>query len=245
MAPSDIGYVALVSPLSRHTARRHRPARVRDSGDGNAGVRAQYDRMASDYDRRWARYLTLSVEATLRRLALAPDERLLDVGCGTGVLLAAIPPATQGLHAGVDLVPAMLARAAAKLGSRSALAAADAMRLPFRDQTFDVVVSTSSLHYWQDPDAALAEIYRVLRPGGRLLLTDWCDDYLLCKLVDLASRLLDPAYRRSYGVTACRVLLRRAGFGDLSVERYKITWLWGLMTARGERAGREPDGERR
>ena len=126
----------------------------------------------------------------------------------------------------------MLAAARGKLGAAVPLAGADVARLPFRAGSFDAVVSSSSLHYWPRPDAALAEIARVLRPGGRLVVTDWCDDYLACRACDLVLRALDAAHRRAYGTAECAAFLTRAGYAVTAVDRYKISWLWGLMTAR-------------
>ncbi|HKY61256.1 MAG TPA: methyltransferase domain-containing protein [Gemmatimonadota bacterium] len=195
-------------------------------------VRRRYDRLAGVYDRRWAFYVEASVHETLRRVSLRDGEAILDVGCGTGALLAAAArraPASR--LAGVDLSPAMLVVARKRLESRAALVAADAARLPFADRGFDLVVSTSALHYWPDPGACMAEIARVLRPGGRVAITDWCDDYLACRVADFLLRILEPAHHRTYGTDDLERMLRAAGLGAIRVERYKIDWLWGLMTA--------------
>lgn len=206
-------------------------------------VRKEYARLAAGYDRRWAGYVTASVRETLRRLDLRSGERLLDVGCGTGVLLDAVRRAAPGVRiVGVDLSPEMLSVAAHRLGlatrlpaappqAAPLLAAADAARLPFAPGIFDAVVSSSSFHYWRRPEVGLAEVARVLRLGGRLVITDWCDDFLACRICDLVLRLVDPAHRRAYGSRECAAFLARAGYTTPVVERYKLNWLWGLMTA--------------
>ena len=107
----------------------------------------------------------------------------------------------------------------------------EVMDAPIADRGFDLVVSTSALHYWPDPAACMAEIVRVLRPGGRVAITDWCDDYLACRVADLLLRILEPAHHRTYGTDDLERMLRDAGLGAIQVERYKIDWLWGLMTA--------------
>ena len=210
-----------------------------DEHDATAAVRAEYAQLAATYDRRWAAYVSASVRETLRQLALRPGEWLLDVGCGTGTLLAVVRRVAPAVSVvGADLATEMLGAARAKLADEVPLVAADAAGLPFQTGSFDVVVSSSSFHYWPDPGAGLAELGRVLRPGGRLVVTDWCDDYLACKACDLVLRLVDPAHQRAYGSRECVQLLNHAGYSEAAVERYKINWLWGLMTARAVR----PDG---
>jgi ubiquinone/menaquinone biosynthesis C-methylase UbiE len=127
----------------------------------------------------------------------------------------------------------MLAVAHRRLGDRAFLVAGDAGRLPFPDRCFDWVLSSSALHYWPDPGAGLAEIARVTKAGGRVAITDWCDDYLACRIADFLLRILEPAHHRTYGTAACRRLLEEAGFRAIRVERYRIGRLWGLMTAWG------------
>jgi ubiquinone/menaquinone biosynthesis C-methylase UbiE len=81
---------------------------------------------------------------------------------------------------GLDLDPAMLARARTNTdragnrgGRRPSFLVGDVAALAFPDRSFDLVVSTLSMHHWADPAAALAEIGRVLRPGGRALIWDF------------------------------------------------------------------------
>jgi ubiquinone/menaquinone biosynthesis C-methylase UbiE len=105
--------------------------------------------------------------------------RVLELGCGPGHL--SIRMARQlGLDVtGLDLEPAMIevARANAERQSdnnrrQPAFVVGDVASLPFPDRSFDLVVSTLSMHHWADPKAGLSEIGRVIRPGGRALVWD-------------------------------------------------------------------------
>ena len=73
--------------------------------------------------------------------------------------------------------------------------------------------------------------WRVLRPTGALVLTDWCDDYFACRICNLYLRLTNRAFYKTYRQAECLELLKVAGYEVQSFERYKISWLWGLMTA--------------
>jgi SAM-dependent methyltransferase len=110
---------------------------------------------------------------------LQPGEDVLDVGCGTGSLALAIrrTVGAAGRVAGIDPSPEMIGRARGK-ARRAKLqidfAEAPAQELPFEASSFEVVTSTLVLHQLPPTDlhAAVAEMIRVLRPGGRLLLVD-------------------------------------------------------------------------
>jgi ubiquinone/menaquinone biosynthesis C-methylase UbiE len=132
----------------------------------------------------------------------------------------------------------MLGVARRKLHTSLPLVVGDAEHLPFREGAFDLVVSSSSFHYWHRPEQGLAEIRRVLAPGGTVVITDWCDDYLLCRLLDALLWLVNPAHHRAYDSASCRAMLQAAGFEVERLDRYKISWLWGLMTARALLPGR-------
>jgi len=195
-------------------------------------VVAEYARAAERYDEKWAFYVEATTRETLRRIPMTAKARLLDVGCGTGELLrrmrAKYPDAAL---AGLDPVPQMLAVARDKLGGKEDLRIGYADSLPWPAGGFDVVVSCNMFHYITHPVEALREMARVIRPGGALVLTDWCDDYIACRLCNLYLRLTNRAFYKTYREAECLDLLGQAGFGTVRFERYKISWLWGLMTA--------------
>src|SRR5919202_4115770 len=109
---------------------------------------------------------------------LAPGERVLDLGCGAGTdsLVAAQMVGPEGTVTGVDMTPAMLAkarRAAAELGVTNAeFVEGEVESLPFPDESFDVVISNGVIDLIPDKDAVYSEIYRVLAPGGRVQIAD-------------------------------------------------------------------------
>lgn len=102
---------------------------------------------------------------------------VLDIGTGPGVLLAELARSRPDLRlTGVDLSTDMITAAQRNLrayGDRTDAQVADVTDLPFDDDRFDLVVSSLSTHHWDEPAAAVRELARVLRPGGRLLLYDF------------------------------------------------------------------------
>ena len=113
--------------------------------------------------------------------AIAPEgARVLEVGCGPGHLSVRLARRHDLDTTGLDLDPAMIERARANADragegdeSRPSFLVGDVTSMPFPDGTFDLVVSTMSMHHWADPAAGLAEMARVLRPGARALVWDF------------------------------------------------------------------------
>lgn len=109
---------------------------------------------------------------------LEPGERVLDLGCGAGTdsLVSSLMVGPEGSVTGIDMTPEMLekARAGAEaLGaSNVTFIESEAERLPFEDESFDVVISNGVIDLIPDKDAVFGEIHRVLVPGGRIQLAD-------------------------------------------------------------------------
>ena len=109
---------------------------------------------------------------------LSAGERVLDLGCGAGTdsLVAAQMVGAEGRVIGIDMTPEMLAkarRAAAEMGAANVeFVEGEIELLPFADESVDVVISNGVIDLLPDKDTVFAEIYRVLRPGGRIQLAD-------------------------------------------------------------------------
>jgi malonyl-CoA O-methyltransferase len=128
-------------------------------------VRDAYQRWAPHYDTETA--VTILENEMVTGLAVTVEgRRVLDAGCGTGRRLR---QTTAALTVGVDLTYQMLAQASRP----SALAVADVRALPLINETFDVVFCRLVIGHLRDPDPAYAELARVCRPGGTIVVTDF------------------------------------------------------------------------
>jgi len=107
----------------------------------------------------------------LSMIDIDADSRVLDVGCGTGFGTEGLLQHTESVY-GLDQSVHQLQKAWAKLGKHDPVTfqLGDAERLPFKDDSFDVVWSSGSIEYWPDPVATLRELRRVVIPGGPVLV---------------------------------------------------------------------------
>ncbi|MFN8545631.1 MAG: methyltransferase domain-containing protein [Candidatus Binatia bacterium] len=130
-----------------------------------------FDAWSHFYDLEFIQRLTYRPvhDAVVAALRERPPRRLLDLGCGTGLLAIRLRREMPGTAlVGCDYSIGMLRQARARLPD-APWVQGDAGRLPFRDGAFDAIVSTEAFHWFPDQAAALAECRRLVVPGGRLL----------------------------------------------------------------------------
>ena len=172
-----------------------------------------------------AMYVTPDVgaqrQAIMRVLRLGPGERVVDIGAGPGFLACEMGGVVglSGWVCGVDISESFLAMARSRCPERPWVdfRAGDAAQLPFGDAEFDVGVSTQVYEYVSDVGLALAELSRVLRPGGRALIVDTDWDSIVWHSADRArmerilaawnEHLVDPYLPRTLSAR-----LKQAGF---------------------------------
>jgi len=156
--------------------------RRRDLGRLLKNLRRYSAPNATFYDALTAPLLGGFFTRAARELAeLAPRARVLEVGSGPGRLATRLAELAPDVRVtGVDISPEMVERAnslalRSRVANRVEFRVGDVASLPFAEASFDVVVSTFSAHHWPNPARGLAEIYRVLRPGGVAHIYDVVD----------------------------------------------------------------------
>jgi ubiquinone/menaquinone biosynthesis C-methylase UbiE len=182
---------------------------------------SSYDPVVTEFDRWTTRFTAPLAEKLVTLAGLLAGSKVLDIGTGTGVVALAAARRVQprGCVLGVDLSAAMLETAAAK-ASQLALADVtfekmDAENLKVRDTSFDAVLSMYALLHFPHPDVALSEMFRVLRPGGTLVLAVGSGPPLTpAGIIHRASRVPDLLQR-----TRGRLLLAPQ-FLDSMVDKY-------------------------
>ncbi|BAZ23645.1 hypothetical protein NIES4073_45340 [Kalymmatonema gypsitolerans NIES-4073] len=200
-------------------------------------VRKQYDQLAAVYDVRWRSYIANTLSFLKTWAEISPLDTVLDVACGTGEFerLLLTEYSSQQIVA-IDISEKMLAIARLKCSAypQVSFQTANASALPFDNNSFDVIVSANSFHYFDDPLAALKEMRRVLKPDGKVIILDWCRDYLTCKICDTILKIFDPAHKQCYTQDEFHRLLEDTNFAVCRATRIRFGIVWGLMVAEAD-----------
>ena len=194
-----------------------------------------WDLAAEDYEALWQAQLAPAQAMLLAEVAPAPGEQLLDVACGTGLVALAATERVgpQGHVLGVDLsarmVEAARRRAQVRQCKQASFVRMDAERLNLADDRFDAALCAFGLMYLPEPEQALREMARVVRPGGRVGLSVWgersrCGWSALFPIVDaeVASDVCPLFFRLGQADTLARVCLG-AGLAMVKEQRMNAT----------------------
>jgi SAM-dependent methyltransferase len=182
---------------------------------------------------RWAKpfaELPIHAEAeamgqTIAACMPGPDLDVLDVACGPGILAAEL--ARDFRHVtGIDITPAMIDQARARqirMGlDNLAWRVGDATALPFDDGRFDRVTTRYSFHHMPDPAAALAEMKRVCREDGRIVVIDATPTPETQQAYDAMELLRDPSHTSALTLDHLRRIGREAGLREVSIDGYRL-----------------------
>jgi ubiquinone/menaquinone biosynthesis C-methylase UbiE len=189
-----------------------------------ADARKQFDSWSHRYDRDLLQLLFFGPSHKMLLDELRPtDQQLLDVGCGTGLFAARVLESIPGASVyGMDLSEGMLRQCQERCraaNGRLHLVQGDSERLPFADNSFDVVTCAHSFHHYPRQASVLAQMHRVLRPGGQLLIIDGDRDGLWGRfLFDVLVVLMEGPVRHLTSL-AFRDLYKQVGFGNVSQRR--------------------------
>ena len=190
--------------------------------------REHFDKKASTYDSGFeGRMAALLHESVLQNLKNSGCCSVLDVGCGTGMVLARIAAMNKGIAlSGVDLSPEMVRIASERLGGKAVIRLCNICSepLPHDEDSFDRVVCMSTFHHFPNPEKALTEMNRVVKPGGKLILADVTSFFPLRQFYNLVmSRLGKDGDVRLYSESEFRRLLEECRFKSVNWERvFKI-----------------------
>jgi ubiquinone/menaquinone biosynthesis C-methylase UbiE len=134
-----------------------------------------FNKEASSYDAKGVT-CTKRTSCVIDELNREPFSSILDIGCGTGTSLSKIDTA-EVEKVGLDISVEMIKKAKEKLCGTSELCVADSEALPWRSDSFDVVISTFSFHHYENPQKILSEMQRIIKKNGRIIIYDLFEEF--------------------------------------------------------------------
>lgn len=208
------------------------------SGAGiKQAVQQQFENAAANYSTSAVHASGADLQKMVENADLSPNARVLDAGCGAGhTALMFAPHAAQVVA--YDLTPAMLAQVVQLAQARGITnietRQGDVEKLPFADAEFDLVVSRYSAHHWVQPDIALAEFVRVLKPGGQFILSDVVapKDYTADTFLQTIELLRDPSHVRAHTAAQWLTMMESVGLQAKVVHEFDIPLHFGQWLQR-------------
>ncbi len=190
-------------------------------------VRRSFAPVAANYSRSAFHAAPERLQEVVDLAQLRGSDRVLDVATGTGHTALALAPHVTGV-VGLDLTAEMLQQARRVASERGVAnvewVLGDACRLPVADSAFDLYAVRAAPHHFQDVPAALAEAYRVLKPGGRAIFVDCAPPAAARDHLHEVEVARDPSHVRSHTVDEWSALIEEAGLVVERADRRELDW---------------------
>lgn len=178
-------------------------------------TKQHFDETASDYNNSSdGKFVEPMYDIIVREIEKSEGGRILDVGCGNANLFTCLPEGKYELT-GIDFSKNMIAEAK-KNCSQATFLVGDAEKLPFDDDSFDIIVCNASFHHYIHPDTVLAEMHRVLKYGGKLLIGDPYVPTLVRPVMNVLTKFSKKGDYHFYGLEEMKKIFDKNGFNPVS-----------------------------
>jgi ubiquinone/menaquinone biosynthesis C-methylase UbiE len=190
---------------------------------------AKWDKWAESIDGKGFKYeyLRRAQNTLISILDIRENVHMLDIGCGTGRALgqAAKLANGKGLFYGVDLSAKMIEKAKEnfKEGGNFHFVKSSSESIPLRNDLFEIIISTNSFHHYLNPGKAMNEIYRLLKPGGKVYILDPTADLLIVKIANKIIKLFEPGHVKLYSTQEFKNFITGAGLKYAGCEAMHST----------------------
>lgn len=225
-------------------------------------IKMEYRDMASWYDWFWGSYTAGTLKKPVNKVIMEQNDAiftLVDVGSGTGEFLRLLKShffvdnklqLTNGGQKWIGVEPSkeMMEEAQKKFPQGNddivSFKQSPAEKLPVDNSFADIVVSTNAFHFFRNKEVALQEMKRVLKQDGKLIITDWCNDYWIVKLYHFMERLrwnwrFKDLYPGPLTKNELFQLAQNAGFANIRISKYRVrvfaVFFWGMQTIVAEK----------
>ena len=172
-----------------------------------------FNRTAEIYDKSGdGKFVAPMYDEIINRIMIENPKKLLDVGCGTGNILMKLNSNEDLSLYGLDISEKMIQIAKKNLGSRAELKVGDSEYMPWEDDSFDVIVCNASFHHYPNPKKVLAEMKRMLKSNGTLIIGDPTAPVIIRQLINLNCKRSNKGDYRLYSKTEIEDILIKCGF---------------------------------
>lgn len=182
-------------------------------------TKQHFNETASDYnnsnDGRFVKPMYKELQKEIEKIGRG---KLLDVGCGNGNLFTFLSEEYYQMF-GIDFSDNMISEAKKNCGDKASFCVADAEKLPFDEDTFDIITCNASFHHYIHPNAVLSEMNRVLKAGGVLIIGDPYLPAAVRPLMNVFTKFSNEGDYHFYGLNEMKKLFLKNGFSPIAFKR--------------------------